>query len=264
MNKYDGNMSKALMAYSWSEDTLEKVTSGEMRMPRWAGPYYANIQQYYNAIIGNDGQKLVLSLPKVDESTPKKTNSIQVADNAPVQPEEKEAWEKAVLKIGKHVSPQTKSEIISVIKEQSLLYDMDPAYISAIIMAESAFDPLSTSDYGKRGLFQMQPKWARIIAETLGVTWQGEDALFEPEYNIEIAVAYLQHLKLLFDDDLEKVAIAFNLTPYRVSRILAGKRKLPQNIELYINKIRDNCKDYSCKSEISKSYLERLKKAQAK
>ena len=262
LNKYDGNLQKALLAYSWNEETLQNVLDGSEKAPRWAGLYFANVQRYYNAITGSKGSRLVLSLPTAERNLPKKVSSIKVAEQK-VETEQ-EAWEKAIMAVGQHISPQTKTEIISLIKEQSLIYAMDPAFISSIIMAESAFNPLSKSKTGKRGLFQLEPEWAKIVAATLGVTWQDDAALFEPAYNIELGVAYLQHLQLLFDDDEEKAAIAFNLTPYRVSRILAGKKRLPASAELYVKNVKKYCEQFGCSKKVATEYIERLKRVQLK
>jgi len=270
MNKYDGDVQKVLLAYSWDEKTLEQVLLGKIKVPRWAGLYFANIQRYYNSIT-KEG-RIALSLPSVEKNniatTLIKVPSV-VEENTKVEEVkvtkqqnslrvEEPNWVKSLLATAKGVPSKTKKEIVSLIKEQSLLYGMDPAFVSAIIMAESAFNPKTTSKLGKRGLFQLEPKWAKIVADTLGVKWQGDEALYRSSYNVELGVAYLQHLKLLFDDDLEKTVLAFTLTPYRMSRILAGKRQLPKMTPQYLNNIRSYCTTIGCVGEVNDTYVKRL------
>ncbi len=80
-------------------------------------------------------------------------------------------------------------------------YDMDPAVIKAVIMAESGFNPRAVSRAGARGLMQLMPR----TASALGV----EDAL-DPRANIMGGTKYLKKLLNRFDNDIELALAAYN------------------------------------------------------
>lgn len=80
-------------------------------------------------------------------------------------------------------------------------YDMDPAVIKAVIMAESGFNPRVVSRAGARGLMQLMPR----TASALGV----EDAL-DPQANIMAGTRYLKKLMNRFDNDIELALAAYN------------------------------------------------------
>lgn len=80
-------------------------------------------------------------------------------------------------------------------------YEMDPAVIKAVIMAESGFNPRAVSRAGARGLMQLMPR----TASALGV----EDAL-DPRANIMGGTKYLKKLMNRFDNDIELALAAYN------------------------------------------------------
>lgn len=80
-------------------------------------------------------------------------------------------------------------------------YDMDPAVIKAVIMAESGFNPRAVSRAGARGLMQLMPR----TANALGV----EDPL-DPQANIMGGTKYLKKLMKRFDNDIELALAAYN------------------------------------------------------
>jgi len=80
-------------------------------------------------------------------------------------------------------------------------YDMDPAVIKAVIMAESGFNPRAVSRAGARGLMQLMPR----TASALGV----EDTL-DPQANIMGGTKYLKTLMTRFNNDIELALAAYN------------------------------------------------------
>jgi soluble lytic murein transglycosylase-like protein len=97
----------------------------------------------------------------------------------------------------------------SIIQEASSRYQIDPALIRAIIMAESSYNPKAISKKGARGLMQLMP----ATAKALGV----EDS-FNPEHNIYGGVKYFKQLLDRFDGDTSMALAAYN----------AGSRKVRQ------------------------------------
>ena len=80
-------------------------------------------------------------------------------------------------------------------------YEVDPALIKAIIMAESGYNPKAISKRGAAGLMQLMPR----TAEALGV----ED-IFDPEHNINGGVMYFKRLTELFEGDIKLALAAYN------------------------------------------------------
>ena len=88
-------------------------------------------------------------------------------------------------------------------------YQVDPALVKAIIMAESGYDPKAISKVGAKGLMQLMP----ATAEELGV----KDS-FNPKHNINAGVGYFKKLLNRFDGDVKLALAAYN----------AGTRKVRQ------------------------------------
>lgn len=88
-------------------------------------------------------------------------------------------------------------------------YDVDPALVKAIIMAESSYNPMAISKKGAIGLMQLMP----TTATALGV----EDSL-NPEHNINGGVKYLKKLLNRFEGDLELALAAYNAGSKKVKK----------------------------------------------
>jgi soluble lytic murein transglycosylase-like protein len=115
-----------------------------------------------------------------------------------------------------------------LIKEAAERYKLPTALIRAVIMAESAFDPLAVSSAGAQGLMQLMP----ALSDELGVS----DA-FDPRENI---MAGAQYLSALLDAQKGNVALAlasYNAGPGNVERY----RGIPPFKETrnYVKKIMD-------------------------
>ena len=80
-------------------------------------------------------------------------------------------------------------------------YQIDPALIKAIIMAESGYNPKAVSKKGAKGLMQLMPE----TAEALGV----ED-IFNPRQNIAGGVQYFKRLVNRFNGDVKLALAAYN------------------------------------------------------
>jgi hypothetical protein len=88
-----------------------------------------------------------------------------------------------------------------VIIKTSIRYQIDPALVKAIIMAESGFNSRAISKNGAIGLMQLMPE----TAQELNV----ED-IFNPEQNIDGGVRYFKQLVNQFSGDLKLALAAYN------------------------------------------------------
>lgn len=94
-----------------------------------------------------------------------------------------------------------------IIRKAAERYEIDPALVKAIIMAESSYNPKAVSRKGAQGLMQLMPMTARAL---------GVEDSFDPEDNIDAGVRYFKQLLEQFDGDLKLAIAAYN----------AGSRKV--------------------------------------
>lgn len=80
-------------------------------------------------------------------------------------------------------------------------YQIDPALIKAIILAESGYNTKAVSKKGAKGLMQLMPK----TAQSLGV----ED-IFNPHQNIAGGVQYFKQMVNRFNGDVKLALAAYN------------------------------------------------------
>jgi soluble lytic murein transglycosylase-like protein len=98
-------------------------------------------------------------------------------------------------------APLFKSKFDKMIVEAARKFDVDAALVSAVIKAESDFNPKETSNKGARGLMQLMP----ATAERFGVTNS-----YDPEANIYAGTRYLRWLLKTFDDNADLAVAAYN------------------------------------------------------
>jgi len=96
-----------------------------------------------------------------------------------------------------------------IIRAAADLYEVDPALVKAIIMAESKYNPAAISEKGARGLMQLMPN----TAHALGV----KDPL-DPEHNIYGGVKHLRRLLNRFEGDMMLAVAAYNAGSKNVKR----------------------------------------------
>ena len=96
-----------------------------------------------------------------------------------------------------------------IIIQTAIRYQVDPALVKAIIMAESGYNPRAISKKGAKGLMQLMPK----TAQDLGV----EDS-FNPQQNISGGVRYFKQLMNRFNGDFKLALAAYNAGSTTVRR----------------------------------------------
>ena len=122
-------------------------------------------------------------------------------------------------------------------------YEVEPAMVMAIIMAESSYNPKAISKKGARGLMQLMPTTAR----SLGV----KDS-FNPEHNINAGVRYFKKLLNQFDGDVELALAAYNAG----SRKVREHRGIPpfRATRYYIKKVIKYYRYYKTQMDSSRLY----------
>jgi soluble lytic murein transglycosylase len=97
----------------------------------------------------------------------------------------------------------------------------EPAISLGIMRQESNFDIGIISSSGARGLMQLMPATAQLVAHRLGEPTSNELLTTDPEHNMRVGTAYLQDMLQRFDNAVPFAAAAYNAGPHRVDQWLA-------------------------------------------
>ena len=99
-------------------------------------------------------------------------------------------------------------------------FALDPALLYAFMRQESRFKTEAESSAGARGLMQLMPKTASLIAGDKRLARREKDRLLEPSYNLQLAQSYLKGLMRSVDPpgNLFALAIAYNGGPGNLQR----------------------------------------------
>jgi soluble lytic murein transglycosylase len=111
---------------------------------------------------------------------------------------------------------------------QSVNAGIHPAWAYAIIRAESAWMPDAHSGADARGLMQLLPGTARLVARRQGIAFDGD--LYEPRTNIALGTHYLAHMATRYGGAPWLASAAYNAGPGRVDEWLAARGALPPDL----------------------------------
>lgn len=90
----------------------------------------------------------------------------------------------------------------------------EPALVLGITRQESGFDPLVRSGVGARGMMQLMPATAQLVARKLGVGYT-PTMLDEPDYNMRLGSSYLGQMIGQFSGSYVMAVAAYNAGPGR-------------------------------------------------
>ena len=121
---------------------------------------------------------------------------------------------------------------------------LDPAFLAAVIEAESKFDAEARSSAGAVGLMQLTPATAKGIAQyTGGSKFQLSD-LTNPDINVRYGTWYLRHLLDKYQDDRLALA-AYNAGQANVDSWIAAHEGIQfSQTRAYVAKVEDLQKLY--------------------
>ena len=168
--------------------------------------------------------------------------SARLADQTRLMEEQQAAYERRVWRTTVRYRDQ-------IIREAGQ-YGLRPAYVAAIILNESSYDPSAVSSVGARGLMQLLPDTGKWIAGKLGMSDYTEDRLFDAETNLRLGTWYLNFLSDRYGGDPVLVACAYHaghgnvdtwLTRYsRDGRTLSIDEIPMENTRSYARKVVDS------------------------
>jgi soluble lytic murein transglycosylase len=90
----------------------------------------------------------------------------------------------------------------------------EAAFVLAITRQESDFDPRTRSGVGARGMMQLMPSTAAIVARRIGVSYSPSQ-LDDPDYNMRLGSSYLGQLVDRFSGSYVMAAAGYNAGPGR-------------------------------------------------
>lgn len=142
-----------------------------------------------------------------------------------------------------------------IIRTEAQKNELEPAYVAAVIMAESSYRPEIVSSADARGLMQLLPETAQDMARLLGEVYQ-EELLLEPETNIRYGCRYLRWLMdTLHTEDMATTSAAYYQGPGRVRNWLNDPAYSQDGVtltqfgtestETYVTRILKYYKEYS-------------------
>ncbi len=96
----------------------------------------------------------------------------------------------------------------------------DLSFTLGIMRQESSFDIGAISSAGARGLMQLMPPTATVVAKQLGVPISIPSLTYDASQNMRLGTAYLREVLNRFDGCLPLAAAAYNAGPHRVAQWL--------------------------------------------
>ncbi|CAM2862929.1 transglycosylase SLT domain-containing protein [Legionella worsleiensis] len=118
------------------------------------------------------------------------------------------------------------------VKTYANQYSIPPEFVYAIIRQESGFREDVVSTAGARGLMQLMPQTASVISKMSKIQYTDQKQLFLSNKNINIGIAYLQHLAKRFSNHPVLVAAAYNAGPRQV--VYWIKNHPPKEMDVWI------------------------------
>lgn len=95
---------------------------------------------------------------------------------------------------------------------------LEDALVLSVIRQESGFDRTAISQAGARGMMQIMPGTAQLIAKGLSEPYNRSRLLTDPSYNIRLGGGYLAQMLERFDGSAPLALAAYNAGPQRVVR----------------------------------------------
>ena len=107
---------------------------------------------------------------------------------------------------------------------------IEPAWAYGILRAESAWMSDARSGADARGLMQLVPATAAMVARSNGLNWNGGDTLYDPTVNITLGTRYLAQLASRYNGAPWLGSAAYNAGPNKVDQWLAARGTLAPDV----------------------------------
>ncbi len=148
------------------------------------------------------GGKLSLPLLRVDRIVDDEIVAAEiVAEVKKIVEEQGGVFPRRSWRFSEESMPLWDSKYNEIIVKAARFHDVDAALVSAVIKAESDYDPKTVSHKGARGLMQLMPATAKRF---------GVRNSFDPEQNIYAGTKYLRWLLDKFDGNADLAVAGYN------------------------------------------------------
>ena len=147
------------------------------------------------------GGTMSLPLTRVERIVDDEIVTPEVVEEVKKIVEEGGVFPKRSWRFSEHSQPLFQSKYNEIIIAAAHQFDVDAALVSAVIKAESDYNPRIVSHKGARGLMQLMP----ATAKRFGVTNS-----FDPHENIHGGTRYLRWLLKKFDGNADLAVAAYN------------------------------------------------------
>ncbi|MBX5475610.1 MAG: lytic transglycosylase domain-containing protein, partial [Clostridia bacterium] len=105
----------------------------------------------------------------------------------------------------------TRASIAEAVVREASRRGVDPWLVVSVIKVESDFNPDEVGSAGEIGLMQVLPGTARLVARNVfGIDGFDPTLLFDPDWNIRIAVAYLADRLRAYRGDAAMALTSYN------------------------------------------------------
>ena len=141
-----------------------------------------------------------------------------------------------IMRTNPRVSLNEAFEYAALIMQASEKYPaVDPLMFLAIGIVESRYDFSATSGANAKGLYQIWPSTARLLARSLD--WEySDEMLYDPKKNTEMAALYLDILFSAYNDR-NMVLAEYNGGPLNAGYYRAGSARAATETTNYVKKV---------------------------
>ena len=126
-----------------------------------------------------------------------------------------------------------------IIDKYAAQYNLNPAFVTSVVLNESSFDRKATSKVGASGLMQLMPDTAEWIAGKLKIPGYAFEMMTDPDTNIRFGCWYLNYLSRLFRGDPVCVVSAYHAGQGQVQTWLSNRSVSPDGITIPLQNLPD-------------------------
>jgi len=123
----------------------------------------------------------------------------------------------------------------ATLRREAHRHQLDEAWVTALIRAESAWNPQARSHANARGLMQLLPGTAADTARANRLPWNGAESLYHAQTNIALGTAYLAAMLRRHQDQPYLATAAYNAGPAPIARWLTQRPGM--DIDLWVETI---------------------------
>jgi hypothetical protein len=176
------------------------------------------LQEKDNIIQDDLGVKLTI-LGEAIKEIKKEKNDVEEKFNNLVEDLNIDGLTKEEIKKIGDISVNTPIDIKTsvVLVKVAKKYDLNPSLILSIMELESNFDRYEVGAANDRGYMQIIPSTEKWLADEFSISYD-PSKIFEPDYNIELAGAYLSLLKNAYGNNYSRILSEYNRGPYNLAR----------------------------------------------